>query len=174
AEGLCFRCPEKYQPGHACNPPQFLLILDNEQPPDTDPLPALEFLDLDNTDPTNNYTPYYLALFVAAFYGLQSPRAVRVTGYIGNQPVTVLVDCGSEFEYHVGAGDWKNKKGNVEGEFVDFEWCVGKEAIAFQELAVADHNGEGCNGCWFEGSRAAMRGWMMLCVLPQSTRTMTG
>ncbi|GJT99429.1 ty3-gypsy retrotransposon protein [Tanacetum coccineum] len=95
AEGLCFRCPEKYQPGHVCNPPQFLLIADNEQPADTDPLPDSEFLNLDHTDPTDNHTPYYLALSDAAFYGLQSPRAVRVTGYIGNKPVTVLVDCGS-------------------------------------------------------------------------------
>nr|GEW28702.1 hypothetical protein [Tanacetum cinerariifolium] len=68
------------------------------------------------------------------------------------------VRVGGEFEDHVSAGDWKNKKGNVGGEFVDFEWCVGKEVIVFQELAVADHNGEGCNGCWFGGDKAMVAG----------------
>ncbi|CAH1432811.1 unnamed protein product [Lactuca virosa] len=26
AEGLCYNCPAKYQPGHQCNPPKFLLL----------------------------------------------------------------------------------------------------------------------------------------------------
>ena len=26
AEGLCYNCPEKYHPGHQCNPPKFLLL----------------------------------------------------------------------------------------------------------------------------------------------------
>lgn len=25
-EGLCYNCPAKYQPGHQCNPPKFLLL----------------------------------------------------------------------------------------------------------------------------------------------------
>nr|GEX80136.1 heat shock protein 83 [Tanacetum cinerariifolium] len=25
-EGLCYNCPEKYHPGHKCNPPKFLLL----------------------------------------------------------------------------------------------------------------------------------------------------
>ncbi|GJS81459.1 retrotransposon gag protein [Tanacetum coccineum] len=35
AEGLCYNCPEKYQPGHRCTPPQFLLLQSGN-----DPVPA--------------------------------------------------------------------------------------------------------------------------------------
>nr|GEW15762.1 hypothetical protein [Tanacetum cinerariifolium] len=70
AEGLCFRCLEKYHP--------------DTSPEHTEIPTANEF-----------QTPHFLALFDAAYFGLKSPRAVRVTGYIQGQPVTVLVDCGS-------------------------------------------------------------------------------
>ncbi|GJU43443.1 hypothetical protein Tco_1200709 [Tanacetum coccineum] len=31
SQGLCFRCPERFYPGYCCNPPQFLL-LGNDEP----------------------------------------------------------------------------------------------------------------------------------------------
>ncbi|GJW57149.1 transposon ty3-G gag-pol polyprotein [Tanacetum coccineum] len=31
--GLCFNCPEKYNPGHKCNPPKFLLLQTGHDPP---------------------------------------------------------------------------------------------------------------------------------------------
>ncbi|CAH1415736.1 unnamed protein product [Lactuca virosa] len=33
AEGLCYNCPAKYQPGHQCNPPKFLLLQSENEPP---------------------------------------------------------------------------------------------------------------------------------------------
>ncbi|GKB85015.1 hypothetical protein Tco_0957287, partial [Tanacetum coccineum] len=33
AEGLCFKCPEKYIPGHQCSPPKFLLFQSGHDPP---------------------------------------------------------------------------------------------------------------------------------------------
>nr|GEZ52468.1 transposon Ty3-G Gag-Pol polyprotein [Tanacetum cinerariifolium] len=32
-DGLCFNCPEKYSPGHKCNPPKFLLLQTGHEPP---------------------------------------------------------------------------------------------------------------------------------------------
>ncbi|GJR14018.1 hypothetical protein Tco_0796670, partial [Tanacetum coccineum] len=32
-DGLCFNCPEKYSPGHKCNPPKFLLLQTGHGPP---------------------------------------------------------------------------------------------------------------------------------------------
>ncbi|GJR47921.1 hypothetical protein Tco_1316024, partial [Tanacetum coccineum] len=32
-DGLCFNCPEKYSPGHKCNPPKFLLLQTGHDPP---------------------------------------------------------------------------------------------------------------------------------------------
>ncbi|XP_076903968.1 uncharacterized protein LOC143559194 [Bidens hawaiensis] len=94
SEGLCFRCPEKYFPGHKCNPPQFLLIADNE-PDNTEPTTDSTLFALtDNTFNTTQSNQFF-SLSTAAFFGISSPQALRVTGYIHNQPVQVLIDSGS-------------------------------------------------------------------------------
>ncbi|KAJ0895862.1 putative nucleotidyltransferase, Ribonuclease H [Helianthus annuus] len=94
SEGLCFRCPERYFPGHKCNPPQFLLIADNDPDEPPDP-PENTVLSL-SSDPTDSIdTHQFFSLSSAAFFGLSSPQALRVTGYINNQPVQVLIDSGS-------------------------------------------------------------------------------
>ncbi|GKA97825.1 ty3-gypsy retrotransposon protein [Tanacetum coccineum] len=103
AEGLCFRCPEKFHPGHICSPPQFLLIADNETELETEQLPEPDFFSLETPQPdttylsdkTTQHTPHFLALSDAAYFGLHSHRAIRVTGYIHGQPVTILINCGS-------------------------------------------------------------------------------
>ncbi|GKA74960.1 ty3-gypsy retrotransposon protein [Tanacetum coccineum] len=118
AAGLCFRCPEKFFPGHKCNPPQFLLIVDNEdsnihQPP-TDPFPfqdnshetppAYLLPNEDNNQPVNtNIPPQFLSLSPAALHGLFSPRTLRVTGYIDGHPVMILVDSGEPISAPVSA-----------------------------------------------------------------------
>ncbi|KAL4568423.1 hypothetical protein LXL04_024036 [Taraxacum kok-saghyz] len=33
AEGLCYNCPATYKPGHQCNPPKFLLLQSETDPP---------------------------------------------------------------------------------------------------------------------------------------------
>ncbi|XP_076904819.1 uncharacterized protein LOC143560396 [Bidens hawaiensis] len=91
SEGLCFRCPEKYFPGHKCNPPQFLLIVDNDDGFEDEPEAARNPPDItQRTDP-----PEFLSLSNAAFFGLISPRTLRLTGKIHGHQVTVLVDSGS-------------------------------------------------------------------------------
>ncbi|XP_076928272.1 uncharacterized protein LOC143592185 [Bidens hawaiensis] len=86
-EGLCFRFPERYSPGHKCSPPQFLLIMDNEET-DAESEPA-------NTEPPADPNPKLMSLSDAAFFGLSSNQTLRVTGYIANRPVHILVDSGS-------------------------------------------------------------------------------
>nr|GEX35848.1 hypothetical protein [Tanacetum cinerariifolium] len=103
AEGLWFRCPEKFHPGHVCSPPQFLLIAGNENETDSDIIPDSGFFHIEVTsseyhDPpltTDPHTPHFLSISDAAYLGLKSPRAVRVTGHIQGQSVIILVDCGS-------------------------------------------------------------------------------
>nr|GFC11100.1 hypothetical protein [Tanacetum cinerariifolium] len=103
AEGLCFRCPEKFHPGHVCSPPQFLLVAGNENETYSDIIPDYGFFHIKGTsseynDPpfiTDPHTPQFLLISDAAYLGLKSPRAVRVIGHIQGQSVTILVDCGS-------------------------------------------------------------------------------
>ena len=53
AEGLCYNCPEKYQPGHRCKPPQFLLLQSGYEPAPAieDPPWGLFTVDYDNAGP---------------------------------------------------------------------------------------------------------------------------
>ncbi|CAI9294236.1 unnamed protein product [Lactuca saligna] len=86
--GLCFKCPEKYVPGHKCSPPQFLIIVDNDdQDTMTD---EATFTTIEEQSP-----PEFLSLSDAAFFGILSPQTLRITGHIANKPVKVLIDCGS-------------------------------------------------------------------------------
>ncbi|GJS67859.1 ty3-gypsy retrotransposon protein [Tanacetum coccineum] len=87
-DGLCFRCPEKFVPGHKCSPPQFLIIVDNDEDHSTpDPL---------DTVPSHETPPPQLwSLSAAAYFGMSSSQTLRITGFINTCPVTVLIDCGS-------------------------------------------------------------------------------
>nr|GEZ59393.1 hypothetical protein [Tanacetum cinerariifolium] len=53
AEGLCYNCPEMYQPGHRCTPPQFLLLQSGNDPvPATKDQPwGLFTVDYDDAEP---------------------------------------------------------------------------------------------------------------------------
>nr|GFC38902.1 hypothetical protein [Tanacetum cinerariifolium] len=84
-------------------PPQFLLIAGNECESESHVIPDSGFFHIEDTSPEHTeiptanefQTPHFLALSDATYFGLKSPRAVRVTGYIQGQPVAVLVDCDS-------------------------------------------------------------------------------
>ncbi|KAJ9564492.1 hypothetical protein OSB04_000458 [Centaurea solstitialis] len=109
SQGLCFRCPEKFHPGHHCNPPQFLLLETTEPIPPTLTLDNTETPHPDNEPvepPDTNHEPsfpaleppgttHYLALSPAAVHGTTSPKSLRVTSSINGWPVSVLVDSGS-------------------------------------------------------------------------------
>lgn len=86
---------ERYYPGHKCNPPQFLLIADNEpfDHDEVDPNSTENFPTPATLQPTN--PNQFFALSSAAFFGLSSAQALRVTGFINNKPVQVLIDSGS-------------------------------------------------------------------------------
>ncbi|GKB20453.1 ty3-gypsy retrotransposon protein [Tanacetum coccineum] len=86
-DGLCFRCPEKYTPGHKCSPPQFLLVVDYDED---------EGLAITSAPEAHvTMASQYYALSDAAFFGFSSSQTLRVTGYISGKPVSILIDCGS-------------------------------------------------------------------------------
>ncbi|KAJ0483369.1 putative nucleotidyltransferase, Ribonuclease H [Helianthus annuus] len=87
-DGLCFRCPEIFFPGHKCSPPQFLLIVDNEDFPSITDTPQSD--QVEDLQP-----PQFMSLSDAAFFGMCSTQMLRITGYIKGKPVTILIDCGS-------------------------------------------------------------------------------
>ncbi|XP_021992021.1 uncharacterized protein LOC110888826 [Helianthus annuus] len=58
-------------------------------------MPAPDSLLTPETINTTHNTTEFLALSVAAYFGLSSPRTLRLIGFIENQQVTILVDSGS-------------------------------------------------------------------------------
>ncbi|GJW42435.1 ty3-gypsy retrotransposon protein [Tanacetum coccineum] len=92
SQGLCFRCPERFYPGHRCNPPQFLLLGNDEPLPLTSDIEAQTNLE----EYSGDIQPHqFLALSAAALHGTTCPLAIRITGHINGHTVTVLVDSGS-------------------------------------------------------------------------------
>ncbi|GJV52369.1 ty3-gypsy retrotransposon protein [Tanacetum coccineum] len=92
SQGLCFRCPERFYPGHRCNPPQFLLLGNDE------PLPLTSNIEAQTNLEDHSYDTQplqFLALSTAALHDTTCPLAIRITGYINGHTVTVLVDSGS-------------------------------------------------------------------------------
>nr|GEW83956.1 Ty3/gypsy retrotransposon protein [Tanacetum cinerariifolium] len=86
-DGLCFRCPEKYTPGHKYSPPQFLSVVDYDED---------EGLAITSAPEAHmTMASQYYALSDAAFFGFSSSQTLRVTGYISRKPVSILIDCGS-------------------------------------------------------------------------------
>lgn len=69
AQGLCFRCPEKFHPGHRCNSPQFLIQSTDEFVPD-----SLSYTE-DNSMaiPPSIDNNHFLALSPSALHGTTSP-----------------------------------------------------------------------------------------------------
>ncbi|GJU51708.1 putative nucleotidyltransferase, ribonuclease H [Tanacetum coccineum] len=94
-QGLCFHCPERFYPGHRCNPPQFLLLGHDEPIPLTSDTGALTDLE----DYSGDIQPHqFLALSAAALHDTTCPLAIRITGQINGHTVTVLVDSGSSHD----------------------------------------------------------------------------
>nr|KAJ0216182.1 hypothetical protein LSAT_V11C300118660 [Lactuca sativa] len=87
AAGLCFRCPEHYTPGHRCNPPQFLLIMDNT--PDLTTNSTLPML-TENPD-----VPHFLSISPAVFFGMTTATSMKLTGLIKDRPISIMVDSDS-------------------------------------------------------------------------------
>ncbi|KAJ0490499.1 putative aspartic peptidase domain superfamily [Helianthus annuus] len=87
-DGLCFKCPDKYFPGHKCSPPQFMLIVDNDDHDDPTETQT-------EAPPEENQNPSFMSLSNAAYFGIHSPQTLRITGYINGKPITILIDCGS-------------------------------------------------------------------------------
>ncbi|PWA41753.1 hypothetical protein CTI12_AA552230 [Artemisia annua] len=75
-DGLCFRCPEKFVPGHKCSPPQFLIIVDND---DHRSMPDPS----DTVPPEETPTPQLWSLSAAAYFGVDiKHKTTRKSVYV--------------------------------------------------------------------------------------------
>ncbi|XP_061356960.1 uncharacterized protein LOC133301350 [Gastrolobium bilobum] len=81
-QGLCFNCDERFSRGHKCKQPSNLLLIEDitDIPPETE------------IDPITPLSTETLDISLHAFAGQDSPRTLRLQGYIKGVTIQVLVD----------------------------------------------------------------------------------
>lgn len=90
AKGLCFKCGEKWHPGHKC---QNISLQVMEE--------VWEFLSGDHTEPQESVEEQddsgddLMAISVQAMKGIEGARTMRLRGFVDDQEVFMLVDSGS-------------------------------------------------------------------------------
>jgi hypothetical protein len=95
ANGLCFKCGEKYMPGHKCKVPvqPLLNCISLEEGGDGGPLLSDELLDYLETNGDKSYDGMTVSL--NAMSGTNNPRCVRIQALIKDQLILQLLDSGS-------------------------------------------------------------------------------
>ncbi|GJS64184.1 putative mitochondrial protein [Tanacetum coccineum] len=86
SKGICFRCDEKFAPGHSCASKtlQVLLVGDEEEDEDSD----TEHVHLDSVEVSLNFV-----------MGFTTPRTMKIQGKLGDRDVVVLIHCGATHNF---------------------------------------------------------------------------
>lgn len=95
-KGLCFNCDKKWSRNHKCGARLFVMLADSDDdfPLTGDMENAAALLDPEGADASEDVTQA-VQLSLHALSGAHAVDTFRVVGYIGSQPVRVLVDGGS-------------------------------------------------------------------------------
>lgn len=91
AKGLCFNCDESYVPGHKCK--VCLFRMDANKECLVEVLEEADPITPSKEDDNTNQAATEISLH--AFSGTYNPRTIRVMGWVGGRPLTILVDSGS-------------------------------------------------------------------------------
>ncbi|XP_058727193.1 uncharacterized protein LOC131598628 [Vicia villosa] len=91
AKNLCFRCDENFVPGHVCVNKQFHVMLMEGDDDDEELAPTIETA----ADPTF----HTLQLSMYSISGFTSKKTIKLWGYLAEQRVLVLVDCGASHNF---------------------------------------------------------------------------
>ncbi|XP_042452681.1 uncharacterized protein LOC122037297 [Zingiber officinale] len=90
AKGLCWHCNEKWHRGHQCKQKRILIIEPIENSEEED-----DFDEGETQDNINEVQYDSMEISVHALDGLQTPKTMKVKGFIKKQPVMILIDSGS-------------------------------------------------------------------------------
>jgi Ty3 transposon capsid-like protein len=97
ALGQCFKCGERYFPGHQCRVKIQMLIGHGEEPlpQEVDSGPEVE----GNQDSHNDELPEEAIVSMHATTNNPKVNTMRFKGYIGKTPITALIDSGSTHSF---------------------------------------------------------------------------
>ncbi|XP_071714502.1 uncharacterized protein [Rutidosis leptorrhynchoides] len=89
SKGLCFKCDEKYAPGHRCPSKSLQVLLVREDDDDNDEiLEDSEHAHLDSVE-----------VCINSVIGFTPPHTMKLRGSIGGLEVIVLIDCGASHNF---------------------------------------------------------------------------
>lgn len=88
--GLCFKCNEKFGPGHKCK--KFFLIQATLVDSDDD-------VEMEDDGITEEQPSQQLEISLHAIAGLRTPDTIRVLGTLAHRTVTLLSDLGSSHNF---------------------------------------------------------------------------
>nr|KYP41567.1 Retrotransposable element Tf2 [Cajanus cajan] len=91
-KGLCFRCDEKFGPGHVCAHKQLQILVLAEGEEEGDAEGEMTVVD-ENGELT------HLQLSMCSIAGLTSKKIIKLWGKIGEEQVMVLIDCGASHNF---------------------------------------------------------------------------
>ncbi|GKD26537.1 retrotransposon gag domain, retroviral aspartyl protease, partial [Tanacetum coccineum] len=89
-KGECYRCGEKYGPGHRCKTGTFK-VLEVEEEPEEQPTSEVEGIEADTNDVAE--------ISLHAILGKPHPRTMKVQGMLHSTEVIILIDGGSTHNF---------------------------------------------------------------------------
>ena len=93
-KGLCFKCEEKFSPGHHCKKElQVLLVHEDEEEDDN------QFDDKATEEPALIELKDAMELSLNSVVGLTTPGTMKIKGTIGSKEVIILVDSGATHNF---------------------------------------------------------------------------
>ncbi|CAA0831262.1 Unknown protein, partial [Striga hermonthica] len=90
--GLCFKCEEKFTPGHQCKQ---AFVIEVANPDDEDEEIEEELDPEDNLEAVNEEHE----ISIHAMAGIRGPRTIRLPAWVKDRKVMVLVDNGSSHNF---------------------------------------------------------------------------
>lgn len=91
-KGLCFRCDEKFGPGHVCANKQLQVLVLTEEDDEVGTAGDTNAIEEEGE-------PKDLQLSMCSIAGLSSKKTIKLWGKIGKEQVMVLIDCGASHNF---------------------------------------------------------------------------
>ncbi|GJW64906.1 reverse transcriptase [Tanacetum coccineum] len=97
AKGLCFYYDQRYAPGHKCPGQLYYLKVSVDENEQVEEVSDNEEIREENQAPM--YTESFPHISLHALSRVNAFQTMRVRGYIGKQPLHILIDCGSTHNF---------------------------------------------------------------------------